>query len=47
MELEERLRHIVVDTVRTWPKKLDPETLLRQLNTLKDRIKAACLEEKV
>lgn len=45
MTLEERLKRIVVDTVRTWPKKVDARELLKQLDTFKNRVKAACLEE--
>ena len=45
MTLDERLKHIVIDTVRTWPKKLDSADLIKQLDVFKGRIKAACLEE--
>jgi len=46
MTLDERVKQIVVDTMRTWPKKMDAAGLLKQLDTLAQRVKAAALEEK-
>ena len=47
MTLDERLKYIVVDTMRTWPRTLYGSTeLLKQLERFKERVKAACLEEK-
>ena len=46
MTLDERLKHIVVDTIRTWPTKLDSSELLKQLERFKTRIQAACFEER-
>lgn len=47
MTLDERIRYIVVDTMRTWPvTPIESVVLLRLLDTMGMHIKAACLEEK-